>query len=250
MNDGIAVLLFWLSIEALGLAVWPVTRRVFEKFPDRGWAFSKLIGVALVAWPIWWLSHLHLVAYGRVTVLVTLVGLAALCWLVLRTKSQSLSGENRYWIIRLELLFLAGFGVWIYLRGFSPNINGLEKFEDYGFLLSALKSESMPPLDHFFARETINYYYYGHYLSSVIVQLAGIPPEKAFNLLMCNIAASVCTCAFSVGLFLAKRLFPNGISNRGAKMRLWATGLLSAFYVGIAGNLHTLVYLWMPGSQP
>ncbi|NCO55781.1 MAG: hypothetical protein GW876_10350, partial [Bacteroidetes bacterium] len=74
-----------------------------------------------------------------------------------------------------EILFIGVSAIWTIVRGYAPDINGLEKFMDYGFMLSILKTEYFPPLDHFLARETINYYYYGHYLAAFITKLSQVP---------------------------------------------------------------------------
>ena len=43
--------------------------------------------------------------------------------------------------------FLFSLCFWTYLRGFTPKIEGLEKFMDYGFVNSILRSGYVPPKD-------------------------------------------------------------------------------------------------------
>src|SRR5215469_1297818 len=43
----------WAMVEVLGLMCLPLTITVFHNLPDRGWAFSKTIGLALLAFCVW-----------------------------------------------------------------------------------------------------------------------------------------------------------------------------------------------------
>ena len=50
-----------------------------------------------------------------------------------------------------EALFLCGLILWSYIRGLQPDIHGLEKFMDYGFVNTILRTGFMPPQDMWFA---------------------------------------------------------------------------------------------------
>src|SRR5207237_4358552 len=43
----------WALVEVLGFICMPLTITVFHNLPDRGWAFSKAIGMALLAFCVW-----------------------------------------------------------------------------------------------------------------------------------------------------------------------------------------------------
>ena len=43
----------WALVEVLGFVCLPLTVTVFHNVPDRGWAFSKAIGVAVLAFFVW-----------------------------------------------------------------------------------------------------------------------------------------------------------------------------------------------------
>jgi hypothetical protein len=44
---------WWIIIQLFGLAALPLSRRVFAWLPDRGYAFSKTIGLLLVSYLLW-----------------------------------------------------------------------------------------------------------------------------------------------------------------------------------------------------
>src|SRR5438132_14017415 len=43
------LLQMWALVEVLGLMCLPLTITVFKNLPDRGWAFTKIVGMALLA---------------------------------------------------------------------------------------------------------------------------------------------------------------------------------------------------------
>ena len=43
----------WALVEVLGILCLPLTITVFHNMPDRGWSFSKAIGMALLAFCVW-----------------------------------------------------------------------------------------------------------------------------------------------------------------------------------------------------
>src|SRR5258708_8733719 len=47
------LLQMWAMVEILGFICMPLTITVFHNLPDRGWAFSKAIGMALLAFCVW-----------------------------------------------------------------------------------------------------------------------------------------------------------------------------------------------------
>ena len=58
MSEPIAVFLWWLVIQILGLAVWPLLTRWLRWLPDRGYMLAKPIGLLFVAYGVWILATL------------------------------------------------------------------------------------------------------------------------------------------------------------------------------------------------
>src|SRR5690606_20373540 len=92
--------------------------------------------------------------------------------------------------MRVELIFVVFLCLWSWVRSFSPDINGLEKFMDYGFMNSILRSEFFPPNDMWFAGKSINYYYYGHYVSALMTRMSMVPAAISYNLMIATIMAN------------------------------------------------------------
>ena len=49
----IQVLIWWVIVQVLGWVALPTAMRIFRWLPDRGYAFSKALGVLLVSYFLW-----------------------------------------------------------------------------------------------------------------------------------------------------------------------------------------------------
>lgn len=263
MNTITSVVVWYITVQLLGLAVWPLTQRIFPRFPDRGWGLSKALGLIMVSYLVWLGGSLKLVPFIRSVVIVTVVVLGLLLWLWWfyfgRRDSDGCSAETRRWyylVIVEELLFAAAFAVWVWVRAHYPAIHGLEKFMDYGFVLSILRGKFFPPLDHFLAGFTINYYYFGHLMAGVLIRLSGVLPEVGYNLQIASIFALTVLESFSLGAALyalarKETSFLGGETvareehgRRSESVSFgWMTmsGVLASLFVAVIGNLHLVV---------
>ncbi|KKR14110.1 MAG: YYY membrane protein [Candidatus Woesebacteria bacterium GW2011_GWA1_39_21b] len=143
-----------------------------------------------------------------------------------------------------EILFTLGLFFWSYVRSHQPDINGLEKFMDFGFINSILRSEYLPPTDMWFAGKPINYYWFGHLWVAVATKLSQIPSAITYNLMLATILGLTLNGAFSISSTLVK--------NARIKIKrrsLLAAGIISAILLTFAGNFHTPIYLLKEGGD-
>src|SRR5437762_1094887 len=69
----------WYSITGLlGLLVFPVSFVLYKRLPDRGYTFSKTLGLLLVSLVAWWIGNLKWLPFDQLTcwIAVLAVGLA------------------------------------------------------------------------------------------------------------------------------------------------------------------------------
>ncbi|MEO6457271.1 MAG: DUF2298 domain-containing protein, partial [Chloroflexia bacterium] len=83
-----------------------------------------------------------------------------------------------------------------------------EKFMDFGFMNSVVKSETFPPNDMWLAGHPINYYYFGYVLMASMSLLAGVPTEIGYNLANSTIPALLALGTFGLlyNLIISSRL--------------------------------------------
>jgi YYY domain-containing protein len=179
----------WLLVEVLGIICLPLTMTVCHNLPDRGWAFSKAIGMTLLAFAVWFpLMCVHALPFSRLFILgmflLVLAGNALAVWRMRHTITKLLRSQLFY-VIVLELIFLGMVFLLGWLRSFKPDISSNEMYMDEGFIAAIMRSPHLPPNDMWYAGYSINYYYYAHFTIVVLAKLLGQSPSIAFNTGIC-----------------------------------------------------------------
>src|SRR5579859_665603 len=180
----------WALVEVLGIICLPLTFTIFKNLPDRGWAFTKIVGVALLAFCVWLpLMTLQFLPFSQLFIAgVLLIILAfnvpgyARIWKSL----LELLRTHLLYIIACELVFLGMVFLLGWIRSYGPNIQGFEMYMDEGFLASIMRSPHFPPSDMWLSGYPINYYYYAHYVIALLAKLIGQSPSIAFNTGICT----------------------------------------------------------------
>jgi uncharacterized membrane protein len=179
------LLQMWALVEVLGIICLPLTITVFHNLPDRGWAFTKAIGIALLAFCVWLpLMYIQSLPFSQLFISGVLLILVALNLIgfvkVWRTLVQFVRSNISY-IIVCEVVFLGMAFLLGWIRSYGPDIRINEMFMDEGFLAAIMRSPHFPPNDMWLAGYPINYYYYAHYTIAVLAKLLGQPSYVAFN---------------------------------------------------------------------
>ena len=239
---------FWtwyLLALVLGVAAMPLTGRLFRRFQDRGWMFSKVTAIAVSGFLTWFLVAVKIIKFTTMTcIVVTLVCVAAS--LILYCREQKAGFEcipfaHLNLVYAEELLFFAAFLLWTYFAGFHPAAYGTEKFMDYGFMEAMMRSKTLPATDLWYSQGKINYYYGGQYFAVFLTKLSGAKVELTYNLMRTFVAGLAFAMPFSlVYQMVTDRL---GRIRTGRKKALpYVTGILAGISVSIAGNMHYVVY--------
>jgi YYY domain-containing protein len=179
----------WALVEVVGLVCLPLTVTVFHNLPDRGWAFSKALGMAVFAFCVWLpLMCVHSLPFSRIfiaSVGLVLLLLAFVGFVRVRHAVAKFVRLNVAYVLVTEVVFLGMVFLLGWLRSFGPAINSYEMFMDEGFIASIMRSPHFPPTDMWFAGYSINYYYYAHYSLAMLAKLLGQSPSIAFNTGIC-----------------------------------------------------------------
>ena len=239
---------FWtwyLLALVLGAAAMPLTGRLFRRFQDRGWMFSKVTAIAVSGFLTWFLVAVKIIKFTTMTcIVVTLVCAAAS--LILYCREQKAGFECIPFayldlVYAEELLFFAAFLLWTYFAGFHPAAYGTEKFMDYGFMEAMMRSKTLPATDLWYSQGKINYYYGGQYFAVFLTKLSGAKVELTYNLMRTFVAGLAFAMPFSlVHQMVTDRLGKTG--SRWKKALPSVTGILAGISVSIAGNMHYVVY--------
>ena len=234
----LSVIIWWLSITLIGLAVFPSVSTLFIRFEDRGIIFSNMIGLLFISGIHFALNTMHLLPFTQAGCLITAAVVCAVN-IVLFYKgklAKNFKGINISLIAAEEAVLLFLYIIWVWIIGYRPGAYGTEKFMDYGFVTSMLKSQWMPFEDMWYAGEPINYYYGGQYVTAWIAKLCGVSAGIAYTTMRATIAAF----SFSLPLALVYQMLRERFKE---SVRIpWTGGVLAGLACGFCGNFHYVIY--------
>lgn len=236
MSSDLTIIAFWwLVLFALGIVGLPLTIKLFSRFFDYGYLFSKSLTILLLSYAVWLLGSLKILPFS-LPFLWFLFFLYVIFNFLLIKKSQlpSLKGKIPLLVLE-EVVFTTCLFFWSFVRGFQPDVEGLEKFMDFGFINSILRSQYFPPLDMWFAGQTINYYYFGHLVAAVLTKISQLEPSIVYNLMIATIFAFTFSMTFSLTANLL-----NFLKNNWRFSLLG--GLISACLIALGANWQPLWY--------
>ncbi len=231
----------WLAcLMLLGVVAFPLTHRLLIGLPTRGIACSPAVGLILVSYLAWIAASLHLLPFGRASLLVAVIVVA-----LLSVGSEIASrGAAIRWIARhagmaaaFGVAFLVVFALFFWVRGYYPDVRSTEKPMEIGFLTSTMRAHWMPPSDAWLSGYTINYYYFGYVEAATLGILAGLRPEITFNMMSLTLPA----LTFCGASGIACDLFMHFRRERGSarlRVRPLLASLVGGLMVAIAGNAY------------
>lgn len=212
----------------------------FRNFFDAGYGISKTFGMVFVSFAIFLFSSLKLLPLTKISIIsVCLFYLLANAIVFVKRKTeiiQAFRGKIKI-ILFSEFLFLLGLFGWAFVRAHQPDIRGLEKFMDYGFINSLLRGQFLPPADMWFSGQSINYYWFGHLIVAVFTKLSGLNPAITYNLMLGTILGLTLSTVFSLSTSLLIESF-----NQKRVRAVFIAGIITAFLLALGGNFHTPFY--------
>ena len=249
-SDSAAFLRWYLVIFLLGVGYYPLSRLMFSGMEDRGWMFSKVIGIALAGFLAFALITPGLLPFSTPVCIVTAAIGAALCWTVWFIRKARSGGKedgrsgaedtvSPDIILLEELLFLAVFLMWTYFVCFRPEAYGQEKFMDYGFMASMMRSDTLPAKDIWYGLKNINYYYGGQYYAVYLTRLSFTQTAVSYNLMRMTVASFAFVLPFSIVFQLLRDRLRG---RRHSKLLSSVGGAGAGFAVSLAGNMHYVLY--------
>lgn len=234
---------WWLATVLIGLSVLPLCRAFFRDLPSQGVVFAKLVGLLLVSWLFWLMGNFGWVGNSVGGILLAWGIVAGGSWLMSQTWNVVREDDHETrntlpvsTLLASELIFLALFAIWVWVRMQNPSITATEKPMEFAFLNAVTHSEAYPPLDPWLSGFSISYYYFGYVMMSVLGRLAVVPTAVGFNLSIAWIFAATGTAAFGLISDLV-RLSRRGSDNQASGFIL---GTIGALAIPAMGNLQTL----------
>lgn len=230
-TDIISVFQWWLVLFAIGIAFLPLTSLLFNSSKDLFYIFSKVLGIGILSYTLLVFGTLHILPFSTISIFgVLIISFVVNMYIYKKILLKPKLRLSKIVLLE-ELLFLLCLISWSLVRGFSPDIHGLEKFMDFGFVNSILRTDYFPPQDMWFTPFSINYYFFGHLATAMLTKLSGLNPAITYNLMIATLFAFCAVGGFS--------LVFNFLVDKGVK-RAFLGGIIGGMLISLSGNLHTV----------
>jgi YYY domain-containing protein len=262
------VVAWLLLLEGIALLALPIALVAFRPLADRGYLFSKALGILLVCLVVWLFASLRWMAFSREAIAIGLVavGLASAVIFALRRREMLAFVRERWPVLLIgEAVFLAAFLAFVVVRMANPDLwhpfRGGEKPMDFAYLNAVLRSTYMPPYDPWFGGGYLNYYYWGQFITATLIRATGIDPVVAFNLAVPTFFALTVAGSFALVYNLAAGTRGWGMGDEGRgdnsstsihrpsfpvphPLSPILAGLAGALFVAVIGNLDGAVQVF------
>lgn len=195
-------LAWYITITIVGVITFPISFRLLPGLADRGYAFSRILGLLIWGYVFWLLASLGVIRNNLGGIFFGLILLLVLSFLAYRSISK---GELQVWIrgnrnliITIEVLFLIAFAGWAFVRSANPEILGTEKPMELAFINAILRSPAFPPQDPWLSGYGISYYYFGYVITAMLAKFTATPGSIAFNLALSLVFALSAIASFGI----------------------------------------------------
>ena len=262
---------------------------VFNKFDDRGWMFSKILGLGISGLILWNLSYLKILKFNSMNSYIILGIMAFINLIVLiirlianrkkvkgrivndkkanvkitnqkitneKIQNEKVANQKKNSIsdiiiniLIIEIIFLMAFTIWVYIRSFVPILNKYtEHFMNYGFINKIMNSDYLPVEDIWLSGNSINYYYFGQYITAFLNKISATHVEESYNLMIALLASCLFTLAYSLGKNLGKNLIKDN-TKKIAKSVPIIIAILAGLTTCLGGTTYYPIYRWAIQDQ-
>lgn len=235
----------WLSTLIMGWISWPIVSFVFDSLSDRGYAISKILGWVMVSYIVFILATLKIIPLAPWSIFLVIF-LWMLLNLFIEKKSRHIRSGAFAWkqILLIELSFLLIMEFFAFIKAHQPEIYGIERFMDFGFLKILFNARTLPIPDMWLLGEKINYYYFGHFIGYILLTVSRIPPVPGFFILVIWMFGVFALNIYRLAYDLTAILPLPALTAFVKKLVLRSAGILSVGIVLFAGTYHTSFWIF------
>jgi YYY domain-containing protein len=253
---------WWALLQLLGLIALPACVALFGRLPDRGYNFSKVVGLLVLSYVSWIGGSAHLIPSRQATLIAILLVMAALSLLVAsrrRSELRELVTTRWPYLLVSEALFTGAFVAALLVRTDVVDVLPGERPTDMAILNAVIRTDYFPPQDPWLSGNDMNYYYFGHFLVGSLAELSAVPARLAFNLGLAAVYALSASAAFGVVFNLvagrARVAVATGVALLGPLLLLLVSNVVGLFEmmaihgVGDSGLYDTLDVAGLDGAR-
>ncbi len=204
-----AAVLWYLALCLVGVLALPLVWGLFPRLSDRGFGFARILGLVFATYAMTVALTFRVLTNGRSAAVLCLAALAAVsAWVFLRERHDLLRflREQRRPLLQSELVFAAGFLLFLGIRSLNPEIYWGEKPMDFSILNILVRTRSLPASDPWLAGAPLGYYTFGQEMVVFLTLLTNLSTRFTFNLAFGLLGGTILQGAFSLARSWGGRL--------------------------------------------
>jgi YYY domain-containing protein len=228
---------WYLALALVGIVALPLVWALFPRLSDRGFGFARILGLIFATYTMTVALTFHTLPNGRRAAALCLAAVAAASALVFLRERHDFTRflrEQRRPLLQSELVFAAGFLLFLGIRALNPEIYWGEKPMDFSILNILVRTRSLPASDPWLAGAPLGYYTFGQEMVVFLTLLTNLSTRFTFNLAFGLLGGTILQGAFSLA------------RSWGGRLR---SGIAGAALTLLVGNLAGL-RAWLIHKRP
>jgi len=204
-----AAVAWYLALALVGLCALPLVWALFPRLSDRGFGFARILGLIFATYAMTVALTFHILSNGRRAALLCLAAVAvASAWVLLRERHDftRFLREHRRALVQSELVFAAGFLLFLGIRALNPEIYWGEKPMDFSILNILVRTRSLPASDPWLAGAPLGYYTFGQEMVVFLTLLTNLSTRYTFNLAFGLLGGTILQGAYALARSWGGRL--------------------------------------------
>ncbi len=197
----ISFFVWYLLVSILGWLTFPLAFRLFPVLADRGFVFSRTVGLLIWGYAFWLLASLGISQNdvgGMLLALAFLIGLGVWSFTTHNNEILDFIKSNSPLVLTVEILFFVVFGFMAFVRSANSELFSTEKPMELAFISGIMRSPTFPPQDPWLSGYAISYYYFGYVITAMLARLTNVPASMAHNLMTSLVFALAAVGAYGV----------------------------------------------------
>ena len=190
------------------------------------------------------MSHLKILKFSSLNCYLVIALVAIINLIVFILKKEKLKDvKNKLSnILIIEILFISLFMFWTFTRSTMSTINSsTEHFMNYGFINRLMNTTYLPAEDLWLSGNSLNYYYFGHYITAFLNKISISQVGESYNLMLALLATFLFVMPYSIGKNLANNFIKDNIKKE-AKIVPIIIAIITAFSVCFSGTVYYTIY--------
>ncbi len=211
-NSTNSFFIWYIFIQVISIILLPIIWILLKETNFSIPGSIKLLSILLISFIYWILLSLKIVNFNAINIYFITMILGIISILIIYFNKKTFFyflKKNKNKFLRYEFIFFIGLLIFALIKSFNPDLwhpyRGGEKPMEFAYINAILNSNYMPPYDPWFSGGVQNYYYFGFFIFSFLINISQISPFIGFNLSIATLFAMSITSLYGLSKILSKK---------------------------------------------